>query len=78
MSDTEFALVPVDSLPASAMIARADPATRKKFFEFFTVPIRNLNTRAAYGRAIGQFLAWIERAGYQAGPKELRCYARCI
>jgi hypothetical protein len=22
-------------------------------------------TRAAYGRAIGQFLAWTERAGYQ-------------
>jgi site-specific recombinase XerD len=25
-----------------------------------------VNTRAAYGRAIGQFLAWVERAGYQA------------
>jgi site-specific recombinase XerD len=41
------------------------PATRKKFFEFFTVPIRNANTRAAYYRAIQQFLAWAERAGYQ-------------
>ena len=39
--------------------------TRKKFFEFFTVPIRNANTRAAYYRAIQQFLAWAERAGYQ-------------
>jgi len=35
------------------------------FFEFFTVPIRNANTRAAYYRAIQQFLAWVERAGYQ-------------
>src|SRR5208283_3073745 len=37
----------------------------QKFFEFFTVPIRNANTRAAYYRAIQQFLAWSERAGYQ-------------
>src|SRR6202140_2375577 len=27
--------------------------------------IRNANTRAAYYRAIQQFLAWVERAGYQ-------------
>ena len=37
----------------------------KKFFEFFTVPIRNANTRSAYYRANQQFLAWVERAGYQ-------------
>jgi site-specific recombinase XerD len=43
----------------------AGASTRKKFFEFFTVPIRNAHTRAAYYRAIGQFLAWAERAGYQ-------------
>ena len=43
------------------------PAQRraKSFFEFFTVPIRNANTRAASYRAIQQFLAWAERAGYQ-------------
>ena len=29
----------------------------KKNFEFFTVPIRNANTRAAYYRAVKQFLA---------------------
>jgi site-specific recombinase XerD len=46
-------------------ITRAGPSTRKKFFEFFTVPIRNTNTRAAYYRAIEQFLAWCERTGYQ-------------
>ena len=28
------------------------PRTRKKFFEFFTVPIRNAHTRAAYYRAV--------------------------
>src|ERR1700757_4719237 len=65
MSDSELALVSVDSFPAPALITRASPTTRKKFFEFFTVPIRNANTRAAYYRAIQQFLAWAERAGYQ-------------
>ena len=52
MSDFELALVSVDSFPAPALIARAGPTTRKKFFEFFTVPIRNAHTRAAYYRAI--------------------------
>jgi hypothetical protein len=50
---------------APVLIERAGPSTRKKFFEFFTVPIRNANTRAAYYRAIQQFLFWCERAGYQ-------------
>jgi integrase/recombinase XerD len=65
MSDSELALVSVESFPVPALIARAGPKTRKKFFEFFTVPIRNANTRAAYYRAIQQFLAWAGRAGYQ-------------
>ena len=65
ISNSELAVVSVDSFPAPALIARASPTTRKKLFEFFTVPIRNANTRAAYCRAIQQFLAWAERAGYQ-------------
>jgi integrase/recombinase XerC len=65
MSDSELAVVSSDSFATPAIIARAGPSTRKKFFEFFTVPIRNANTRAAYYRAIQQFLAWVERAGYQ-------------
>src|SRR5215813_7769394 len=65
MSDSELAVVAAQSFPAPILIERAGPSTRKKFFEFFTVPIRNANTRAAYYRAIEQFLAWCERAGYQ-------------
>jgi hypothetical protein len=65
MPDSELAVVSVDSFPAPTIITRAGPTTRKKFFEFFTVPIRNANTRAASYRAIQQFLAWVERAGYQ-------------
>jgi Phage integrase, N-terminal SAM-like domain len=63
--DSELAVVSVDSFPAPTLIASAGPSTRKKFFEFFTVPIRNANTRAAYYRAIQQFLFWCERAGYR-------------
>jgi site-specific recombinase XerD len=55
-----------NSFATPTIITRAGPTTRKKFFEFFTVPIRNAHTRAAYYRAIRQFLAWAEGAGYQA------------
>ena len=65
MSDFELAVVSQESFATPAIITRASPTTRKKFFEFFAVPIRNANTRAAYYRAIQQFLAWAERAGYQ-------------
>ena len=65
MSDSELAVVATQTFPAPILIERAGPSTRKKFFEFFTVPIRNAHTRAAYYRAIQQFLAWAERAGYQ-------------
>jgi site-specific recombinase XerD len=63
MPDSELAVVSVDSFATPSIIAQAAPSTRKKFFEFFTVPIRNAHTRAAYYRAIEQFLFWCERAG---------------
>ena len=65
MSDFELAVVSPQTFQAPICIERAGPSTRKKFFEFFTVPIRNAHTRAAYYRAIQQFLTWCERAGYQ-------------
>src|SRR5262249_26703392 len=65
MSDSEIAISAAQSFPAPFLIERAGPSTRKKFFEFFTVPIRNANTRSAYYRAIQQFLDWVERAGYR-------------
>jgi hypothetical protein len=36
-------IVSVDSFATPALITRAAPKTRKKFFEVFTVPIRNAN-----------------------------------
>jgi integrase/recombinase XerC len=64
MSESELAVVAPQTFQAPILIERAGPSTRKKFFEFFTVPIRNAHTRAAYYRAIQQFLSWCERAGY--------------
>src|SRR6516164_1686056 len=65
MSDSELAVLAPKTFPAPFLIERAGASTKKKFFAFFTVPIRNVNTRAAYYRAIQQFLDWVERAGYQ-------------
>jgi hypothetical protein len=58
------------SIPQSGGVARSGHPPlgvlqTRTLFEFFTVPIRNANTRAAYYRAIQQFLAWVDRAGYQ-------------
>lgn len=46
-----------------SLIAREDERTTERFIDFFAVTIRNANTRAAYARAIGQFLAWCEGRG---------------
>ncbi len=46
-----------------ALIAGAGESAALRFLEFFTVNIRNPNTRAAYGRAAGAFLRWCEERG---------------
>jgi len=43
-----------------ALIAGAGKKAAWRFLEFFTVNIRNKNTRAAYGQAAGAFLHWCE------------------
>jgi integrase/recombinase XerD len=45
------------------LIAGAGEAAVWRFLEFFTVNIRNKNTRAAYGQAAGAFLRWCEGRG---------------
>ena len=52
---------PAEGVRFPALISRADPRTRERFLEFFTVNIRNPNTRAAYGRAAAAFLDWCEQ-----------------
>src|SRR5260370_40013598 len=55
-----------------AIIAGAGKGARKRFLDFFTVNIRNPNTRAAYGRAAAAFLRWCDARGIgaldQVGP----------
>jgi integrase/recombinase XerD len=46
-----------------ALIAGAGKPAARRFLEFFTVNIRNRNTRAAYARAATVFLRWCEQQG---------------
>ena len=48
-----------------ALIAAAGDQAVRRFLEFFAVTIRNSNTRRAYGRACGEFVAWCTDAGVQ-------------
>jgi len=50
-----------DTIPV--LIAEAGKPAARRFLEFFTVNIRNRNTRAAYARAAGEFLRWCEGQG---------------
>jgi site-specific recombinase XerD len=52
-----------------ALIQGAGDRAAPRFLEFFTVNIRNPNTRAAYGRAATTFLRWCET---RAGLADLR------
>ena len=55
--------LPVAGVALPALIAGAGEKTAWRFLEFFTVNIRNKNTRAAYTRAAGAFLRWCEGQG---------------
>ena len=45
------------------VIAAAGDRAAYRFLEFFTARIRNPHTRRSYSRAVGEFLAWLERRG---------------
>jgi site-specific recombinase XerD len=45
------------------IITREGQQATKRFIEFFTANIRNLNTRLSYARAVSQFLSWCEDRG---------------
>ena len=46
-----------------ATFAGGGERAKRRFVEFFTANIRNPNTRAAYGRAVGDFFAWLDERG---------------
>jgi site-specific recombinase XerD len=55
-------LVPVTAqLPT--LIRATGGRAQTRFWEFFVNSIRNPHTRRAYGRSIGEFLAWCEQRG---------------
>ena len=62
-----------------ALIVDAGPDAVARFLEFFAARIANERTRAAYGQAVGQFLAWCEarRLGLDAvSPLHVAAYIR--
>ena len=61
------------------MIVDAGPEAVKGVLEFFAARIANPRTRAAYGRAVGQFLGWCEARGLQlrdVSPLHVAAYIR--
>lgn len=60
-SAVEFIRPECGRLPS--LIVNAGEHASRRFLEFFTVTIRNKNTRAAYAKACGQFLSWCEARG---------------
>jgi site-specific recombinase XerD len=54
-----IALTP-SSMAVPTLVAAAGVHAARRFVEFFTANIRNQNTREAYSRNIGAFLAWCE------------------
>ena len=65
MPDRALTLARAESFQVRPLVADVGPEGTKRFFEFFTVPIRNKNTRIADYYAIGQLLAWCERGGFR-------------
>ena len=62
-----------------ALIVDAGPEAAERFLEFFAGRIANERTRAAYGRAVGQFLAWCEARGLglrSVSPLHVAAYIR--
>ena len=61
------------------LIVDAGPVAMARFLEFFAARIANRRTRAAYGRAVGQFLAWCEARGLgltAVSPLHVAAYIR--
>jgi site-specific recombinase XerD len=63
MSGKEIALSTFIDELLPTLIERAGKQAALRFLEFFTVTIRNKNTRVAYARAATQFLYWCEGQG---------------
>src|SRR5262245_54156967 len=61
VSPRPLARITLEQFPI--VIANAGEKAARRFVEFFTANIRNTNTRLAYARAVGRFLAWCDARG---------------
>ncbi|MBC6445292.1 MAG: tyrosine-type recombinase/integrase [Alphaproteobacteria bacterium GM202ARS2] len=52
-----------DLLVVPAIVSESGAGAARRFIEFFTVTIRNPNTRSAYGRAVRDFCDWCQTTG---------------
>ena len=75
---TDLVILPPLSaqLTVPTTIVDAGDGAARRFLEFFTANICNLNTRAAYAQAVAQFLRWCDgrrlprrRAGQAPRPR---------
>ena len=72
-------LAPRAALVLPRLIVDAGPVAVARFLEFFAARIANRRTRAAYGRAVGQFLAWCAARGLAleaVSPLHVAAYIR--
>ena len=60
-------LIPADQTPA--LVVDSGARAEQRFWEFFTVTIRNPNTRAAYARAAREFCEFVAAGGVPALPQ---------
>jgi site-specific recombinase XerD len=51
------------ALPIPALVAATGEKAAIRFIDFFTSNIRNPNTRKAYAKAVGEFLAFCQQTG---------------
>ena len=68
-----------ERLALPRLIVDAGPVAVARFLEFFAARIANRRTRAAYGRAVGQFLGWCEARGLAlaaVSPLHVAAYIR--
>ena len=64
-----------------ALIADAGEQASWRYVEFFSANIRNANTRRAYARACGSFLAWCDERGLilpQIRPHDVGAYIEAL
>jgi hypothetical protein len=72
MSEGALTVHRAESFQVPAIVADVGPEATKRFFEFFTVPVRNKNTRIAYYHAMASSWPGLSGAGFRASKTSSR------